>query len=122
MGVTTPTISKPVDDGLLRGFWYPALRSAEIHGRDLREAMLLGVPLSWAARRQASPSLCAMPVRTAAIPFSDGNFDGNLVECCYHGWKFEPVSGQCREIPSLMPDSKVKAGKDLRQSVSGGGE
>ncbi len=32
---------------------------------------------------------------------SAGWFDGETVQCKYHGWKFEPCSGQCREIPSL---------------------
>ncbi len=35
------------------------------------------------------------------IPLSYGWFDGEKVTCKYHGWSFEPVSGQCREIPSL---------------------
>ncbi len=33
------------DEGMLRGFWYPALRSDRIRGRGLRSAMLLGIPL-----------------------------------------------------------------------------
>ena len=35
------------------------------------------------------------------IPLSAGWFDGETVQCKYHGWKFEPCSGQCTEIPSL---------------------
>ncbi len=111
MGDTSTPIAKGTDDGLLRGFWYPALRSTEIHRRKLRQAMLLGVPL--VVGRNASGQAFAMrdtcPHR--GIPLSDGWFDGELLECCYHGWKFEPVSGQCREIPSLLPDSKVKPEK-----------
>jgi phenylpropionate dioxygenase-like ring-hydroxylating dioxygenase large terminal subunit len=43
------------------------------------------------------------------IPLSYGRLDsGGLLECCYHGWRFEPVSGQCKEIPSLTSDSKLK--------------
>jgi len=111
MGATLSPVTKSLDDGFMRGFWYPALRSAEVRGRDLREAMLLGIPLvvGRTAAGQAFAMRDACPHR--GIPFSDGNFDGDLLECCYHGWKFEPVSGQCREIPSLMPDSKVKPEK-----------
>ena len=34
------------DDGLLRGFWYPALRGERVRGRTLKTAMLLGIPLA----------------------------------------------------------------------------
>ena len=111
MGATLTPISKNVDDGFLRGFWYPALRSSQVHGRDLRQAMLLGVPLVM-GRNAASRSFAmrdACPHR--GMPFSDGTFDGDLLECCYHGWRFEPVTGQCCEIPSLLADSKVKPEK-----------
>jgi phenylpropionate dioxygenase-like ring-hydroxylating dioxygenase large terminal subunit len=108
MGDGSTTIPRTADDGFLRGFWYPALRSAEVHGQKLYEAMLLGMPLVAGrnAKGQAFAMRDACPHR--GMPLSDGWFDGNLLECCYHGWKFEPTSGQCREIPSLLPDSKVK--------------
>ena len=35
------------------------------------------------------------------IPLSYGWFDGKNVTCKYHGWAFEPCSGQCEQIPSL---------------------
>jgi phenylpropionate dioxygenase-like ring-hydroxylating dioxygenase large terminal subunit len=35
-------------------------------------------------------------------------FDGNNVECSYHGWKFDAHSGQCQLIPSLTAEQKVK--------------
>ena len=35
------------------------------------------------------------------IPLSAGWFDGETVQCKYHGWRFEPCGGQCQEIPSL---------------------
>jgi phenylpropionate dioxygenase-like ring-hydroxylating dioxygenase large terminal subunit len=111
MGVATPSIPKPVDDGFLRGFWYPALRSSQIRGNDLREAMLLDVPLVTGRTAAGQPFAMRDACPHRGMPFSDGSLDGALLECCYHGWKFEPVSGQCREIPSLMPDSKVKPEK-----------
>lgn len=35
-----------------------------------------------------------------AMPLSCGRFDGQQVECCYHGWKFDK-DGVCRDIPWL---------------------
>ena len=37
------------------------------------------------------------------IPLRYGKFDGENVECCYHGWCFN-TAGQCTKIPSLLPD------------------
>src|SRR2546428_8332127 len=42
------------------------------------------------------------------IPLSYGRLDGKVVECCYHGWRFDAFSGQCVEIPSLSSQDKLK--------------
>jgi phenylpropionate dioxygenase-like ring-hydroxylating dioxygenase large terminal subunit len=89
------------DPSLLYNDWYPALRSGTLKGRKMSTAMLLGIPL--VLGRKEDSSLFAMrdscPHR--GIPLSCGWFDGNAVTCKYHGWVFEPQSGQCMEIPSL---------------------
>jgi phenylpropionate dioxygenase-like ring-hydroxylating dioxygenase large terminal subunit len=99
---------KSADQGMLFGFWYPALRSAEVRGRKLEQAMLLGVPL--VIGRDAGGQTFALrdscPHR--GMPLSFGHFDGETLECCYHGWRFEPKTGQCRHIPSLTPRDKLK--------------
>ncbi len=100
-----PTTS---DDGLLRGFWYPALRAERVHGRKLKTAMLLGIPLVVGRNSEDRPFAVRDSCPHRGMPLSCGWFDGRHLECSYHGWKFEPVSGQCREIPSLMPDDKLE--------------
>ncbi len=81
--------------------WYPALRSGRLRGKRMQTAMLLGIPL--VLGRKTDGSIFAMrdscPHR--GIPLSCGWFDGSGVICKYHGWVFEPGSGQCTEIPSL---------------------
>lgn len=96
------------DSEMLLGFWYPALRSAQIRGKKLHSAMLLGVPLVLGrdARGRAFALRDSCPHR--GMPLSFGHFDGEILECCYHGWRFEAITGQCRAIPSLTPDSKLK--------------
>ena len=63
--------------------------------------MLLGIPMLLG--RKSDGQLFAMrdlcPHR--GIPLSAGWFDGETVQCKYHGWRFEPCSGRCEEIPSL---------------------
>ncbi len=90
-----PTTTLIYDD------WYPALRASQIAGKHMAKAILLGIPLvlgrTSAGRYFAMRDAC--PHR--GIPLSYGWFDGKQVTCKYHGWGFEPVSGQCQEIPSL---------------------
>ena len=98
-------VSQPAAAGpaatLLYDDWYPAMRSDRLRGKHLETAMLLGIPL--VLGRTTSGTIFAMrdscPHR--GIPLSCGWFDGRAVTCKYHGWAFEPGSGQCREIPSL---------------------
>jgi phenylpropionate dioxygenase-like ring-hydroxylating dioxygenase large terminal subunit len=86
---------------LIFGDWYPALRANELRAGKTAKAMLLGVPLLLG--RKTGGKLFAMrdlcPHR--GIPLSAGWFDGETVTCKYHGWRFEPCGGQCKEIPSL---------------------
>src|SRR5258708_13532271 len=96
------------DAGFLWDFWYPAVRSAEIRGQKLVTAMLLEVPLvlgrSSGGKAFAMRDSC--PHR--GIPLSYGRLDGQVVECCYHGWRFDACSGRCVEIPSLTSQDKLK--------------
>jgi phenylpropionate dioxygenase-like ring-hydroxylating dioxygenase large terminal subunit len=96
------------DPGFLWDFWYPALRSNQIRGNKLATAMLLEVPL--VLGRTADGKAFAMrdscPHR--GIPLSYGHFDGKVLECSYHGWRFDASSAQCLEIPSLTSQDKLK--------------
>jgi phenylpropionate dioxygenase-like ring-hydroxylating dioxygenase large terminal subunit len=89
------------DTSLIYNDWYPAMRSGSLRRRKMATAMLLGIPL--VLGRKEDGRLFAMrdscPHR--GIPLSCGWFDGSAVTCKYHGWVFEPESGQCMEIPSL---------------------
>jgi phenylpropionate dioxygenase-like ring-hydroxylating dioxygenase large terminal subunit len=42
------------------------------------------------------------------IPLSYGRFDGQTVECSYHGWRFDACTARCVEIPSLTNQDKLK--------------
>jgi phenylpropionate dioxygenase-like ring-hydroxylating dioxygenase large terminal subunit len=98
-----PTATLIYDD------WYPALRTDRLGKGKLVTAMLLDIPL--VLGRLESGKLFAMrdscPHR--GIPLSVGWFDGNRVTCRYHGWEFEPCSGQCQLIPSLSSHDKLDA-------------
>lgn len=87
--------------------WYPAIRGDRLRRGRTATAMLLGIPLLLG--RTADDKLFAMrdscPHR--GIPLSYGSFNASGVTCKYHGWRFDPVTGQCREIPSLTPEDTL---------------
>ncbi|MFQ5927355.1 MAG: Rieske 2Fe-2S domain-containing protein [Terriglobia bacterium] len=112
---TQPTLQTPEAE-MLTGCWYPALRSPAVRSRKLQRALLLGVPL--VIGRDAHGRIFALhdlcPHR--GMPLSFGHLDGELLACCYHGWRFEPTTGQCREIPSLTARDTLKVDRIFAQS------
>lgn len=84
----------------LRNIWYYAIPSQTLAKGKMLAKTLLGEPVLFA--RAANGSVFALrdicPHR--AMPLSCGRFDGEQVECCYHGWKFDK-DGVCRDIPWL---------------------
>ena len=74
-------------------------------------SLLLGIPVLLGRKNDnsvfAMKDLC--PHR--GIPLSAGRFDGETVMCKYHGWRFEPCSGQCQKIPSLTQGDTLEASK-----------
>jgi phenylpropionate dioxygenase-like ring-hydroxylating dioxygenase large terminal subunit len=96
------------DSLMLSGFWYRALPSTKLVRSRLQKAVLLEVPLVLGRDAQDRPFALHDACPHRGMPLSCGHFDGQNVECSYHGWKFEPHSGQCQLIPSLTADQKLK--------------
>lgn len=96
------------DVGFLWDFWYPALRSTEVSGNRLATAMLLEVPLVFGRTAEGKAFAMRDSCPHRGIPLSYGRFDGQTLECSYHGWKFEACTGRCVEIPSLTSQDKLK--------------
>ena len=94
--------------GFLWDFWYPAVQSSEIDGRNLVTAMLLEVPLVLGRTTEGRAFAMRDSCPHRGIPLSHGRFDGKVLECSYHGWKFDACSGQCLEIPSLSSHDKLR--------------
>jgi phenylpropionate dioxygenase-like ring-hydroxylating dioxygenase large terminal subunit len=89
------------DTSLIYNDWYPAMRSSSLKGRKMATAMLLGIPLVLGRKQDGRIFAMRDSCPHRGIPLSCGWFDGSAVTCKYHGWVFEPESGQCMEIPSL---------------------
>jgi len=101
---------------MIFGEWYPALRADLLRPGGTETAVLLGIPMLLG--RKSDGKLFAMrdlcPHR--GIPLSAGWFDGETVQCKYHGWRFEPCSGRCEEIPSLTSHDHLEPTKIFANS------
>jgi len=76
--------------------------SAACEGDVARTALVIGRD----SQGQAFALRDACPHR--GMPLSCGPFDGEQIECSYHGWRFDAHSGQCQLIPSLVPEQNLK--------------
>jgi len=89
---------------MLYGFWYRAAASSELPQKQLRRTVLLETPLVLGRDSQGKPFAMHDACPHRGMPLSYGLFDGQQVECSYHGWKFDAQSGQCQLVPSLTAD------------------
>jgi phenylpropionate dioxygenase-like ring-hydroxylating dioxygenase large terminal subunit len=96
------------DSLMLYGFWYRALPSQQVTRNRLQKATLLETPLVIGRDREGKPFALRDACPHRGMPLSCGWFDGQNLECSYHGWKFDAHSGQCQLIPSLTSDQELK--------------
>jgi phenylpropionate dioxygenase-like ring-hydroxylating dioxygenase large terminal subunit len=108
---SNPATDTPPDSPMLHGFWYiAALGKAIRRGKLARITMFetrIIVGRDRAGRAFAMRDAC--PHR--GMPLSYGWFDGESVQCGYHGWTFDAVSGQCRFVPSCAEGQPLNVGR-----------
>ena len=103
----TPQRATP-DSAMLFGFWYRAAAGNQVPRNGLRKAVLLEIPLVIGRDAKGIPFALRDACPHRGMPLSCGKFDGQQIECSYHGWRFDAHTGQCQLIPSLTADQKLK--------------
>jgi phenylpropionate dioxygenase-like ring-hydroxylating dioxygenase large terminal subunit len=96
------------DSLMLTGFWYRALAADRVHRNQLYKATLLEIPLVIGRDRLGQPFALRDSCPHRGMPLNCGRFDGENLECGYHGWQFDVHDGQCQLIPSLTADQNLK--------------
>jgi vanillate O-demethylase monooxygenase subunit len=86
------------DTPFIRNAWYVAAKSSEIT-RELFSRHYLGV--STVLFRKEDDSVVALQNRCChrSFPLSEGKLDGDVLECGYHGFRYD-CSGKCIAVPS----------------------
>jgi phenylpropionate dioxygenase-like ring-hydroxylating dioxygenase large terminal subunit len=96
---------------MIFGDWYPAIRADGLKPGATAVTMLLAIPMLLGRKRDGSLFALRDLCPHRGIPLSAGWFDGETVQCKYHGWRFEPCSGRCEEIPSLTSHDALEPTK-----------
>src|SRR6185436_8597564 len=96
------------DSLMLTGFWYRALPSDQLGRGTLHKATLLETPLVIGRDADGRPFALQDTCPHRGMPLNCGQFDGQQVECGYHGWRFDAQTGQCKLIPSLTSDQNLR--------------
>jgi phenylpropionate dioxygenase-like ring-hydroxylating dioxygenase large terminal subunit len=95
-----------IENVFLNNIWYFALVGEQLKRGKVIAKTLLNEPILFG--RTLTGEIFALrdicPHR--AIPLSCGSFDGNEVQCSYHGWHFN-MAGQCTKIPSLTDEQTL---------------
>jgi phenylpropionate dioxygenase-like ring-hydroxylating dioxygenase large terminal subunit len=100
--------SQTPDALMLFGFWYRALPADQVGRGQLAKTMLLEQPLVLGRGQHGRAFALRDACPHRGMPLSCGRFDGDQIECSYHGWRFDAHSGQCKLIPSLVPEQNLK--------------
>ena len=93
----------------LREMWYYAVPGGRLKRGKTLAKTLLGEPLLLGRAGDGTVFALRNICPHRGIPLSFGRFDGNEIECCYHGWRFAP-SGACTGIPSLAAEQRFDLG------------
>jgi phenylpropionate dioxygenase-like ring-hydroxylating dioxygenase large terminal subunit len=103
-------VASPGQESFLRNIWYYAMPAAKLRRGTMLAKTLLGEPILFCRKQDGSIFALRDVCPHRAMPLSYGRFDGEQVECCYHGWIFNDV-GRCTAIPSLTGHEGIEPEK-----------
>jgi phenylpropionate dioxygenase-like ring-hydroxylating dioxygenase large terminal subunit len=92
---------------LLPNFWYLVLPGKSLRRGKTVPATLLNQALLLGRRRDGSVFAYADFCPHRGMPMRHGAFDGETLQCYYHGWRFRADTGRCVEIPALVETDTI---------------
>lgn len=95
---------------LLRDAWYVVATGDDVPRSKMIHRVVLGEPLLIARQHDGSVFALRDICPHRGILLTHGSFDGNEVQCAYHGWRFDR-SGTCTAIPSLVDGQDMDPGR-----------
>lgn len=106
-----PTVAAPAPPARspvrLRAHWFVACRSAALGARP-RAATLQGVPVVLFRGPDGRPGALEDRCPHRNAPLSAGRAREGVLECAYHGWRFD-AGGACLAVPGLASPPEARA-------------
>lgn len=94
----------------IKDMWYLAFHGSFLKAGKLLQKEILGEKIVFGIDKAGKPFALRDNCPHRGIPLSDGWFDGDTIQCCYHGWQFN-CQGVCKNIPAIDPASQVDFSK-----------
>ena len=90
--------------------WYVACLTSELGGRRPVARTVMGTPLCLFRDGDGRPAAMVDRCPHRNVPLSLGRLREGLLECRYHGWRFDGA-GACRAVPGLCADDPGRRGR-----------
>lgn len=94
----------------LKNMWYVAFSGQELKKGQLKPKEIMGEKIVFGRASDGLPFALKDNCPHRGVPLSCGHFDGERIQCCYHGWEFD-TEGVCQKIPALAPDTPIQVNK-----------
>ena len=102
--------SDALESEFVPDLWYFAESTRRLRPAEMVRKRLLGKSLLIGRSATGEPFALDDVCPHRGMPLSYGEFDGEEIECPYHGWRFG-VDGACRSIPSLTSSQRLNLAK-----------
>lgn len=111
-----------IESLFLKNLWYFAMHGSFLKRGKLVAKEMLGEKIVFGRDENNQPFAMKDNCPHRGVPLSMGWYDGTIIQCCYHGWKFDH-SGACVGIPALADDKfdtkKIKVFKYPCKEING---
>src|SRR6478736_7379303 len=94
----------------LKNVWYLAFHGSFLKKGKLKSKEIAGEKIVFGRDSKGHPFALRDNCPHRGIPISYGWFDGDTIQCCYHGWEFG-CDGACKNIPAIAPESGIDFSK-----------
>ncbi len=96
---------------MIRGFWYIAFKSTAVARGKTKPVTLLNNDILIGRDREGSVFAYSDRCPHRGMPLRHGTFDGENLQCCYHGWAFSAAHGECIDVPALSECDPTSPGR-----------
>lgn len=96
------------------GTWWTVARLADIPAGQLHATTCAGQDLVLFADAHGEIHAVEDRCPHRRVPLSLGRVTAKGLQCAYHGWAFDGVTGQCTDIPNLDEDEAVPKNYKIR--------